>query len=123
MGGVELEDVAGLGPGELLVDLGGDGLAADGVAVVVGGQAVLGLAVERAGDVDDHGVVVLGGPVDVGEGGLHLAHAVDLGVDLLVVEARAGDLDPQAAVAGHLHLGPHLDHGVEGDRRRPPGRT
>ena len=41
---------------------------------------------------------------------------VDLGVDLLVGDRRARDLDPQALVAGQVQLGPHLDHGVEGQR-------
>ena len=49
-----------LAPRELLVDLGGDGLAADRVAVVVGGEAVLGLAVQRAGDVDGDRVALPG---------------------------------------------------------------
>ena len=116
VGGVELEDVAGLGAGELLVDLGGDRAGAHRVAVVVGGQPVLRLAVERAGDVDDDGVLGLRRPVDVGEGGLHLAHAVDLGVDLFLGQLGPGELDPQPAVARHLHDGADLDDGVEGDR-------
>ena len=39
VGGPELEDVADLRAGELLVDLRGDRAGADGVAVVVGGEA------------------------------------------------------------------------------------
>ena len=52
-----------------------------------------------------------------------LAQAVDLGVDLLVGGARdgrsrpAGRRSPAPATSG-----PDLDDGVEGDRRRPPGR-
>ena len=82
--GVELEDVADLGPAELLVELGHHGPGADLVEVVVGGEAGDGLAVLRAGDVDGDVVAVLGGPVDRGQLGEVLTQAVDLGVDLLV---------------------------------------
>ena len=55
------------------------------------------------------------GPLDVGQRGLHVAHAVDLAVDLVLVGLGPVELDPQRAVARDLHLGPHLDHGVEDD--------
>ena len=82
VGGAELEDVAGLGADELLVDLGGDRAGAHRVAVVVGGEAGLRLAVERAGDVDRDGVAVCGRALDVGERAVEVAHAVDLGGEL-----------------------------------------
>ena len=47
---------------------------------------------------------------------------VDLGVDLLVGDHRARDLDPQAVVAGQVQLGADLDHGVEGHRAGRPDR-
>ena len=46
------QDVPGLGAAELAVDLGHDGLGADLVDVVVGGQAFDWLPLVRAGDVD-----------------------------------------------------------------------
>ena len=91
---------------------------ADLVDVVVGGEAGLGLAVQRAGDVDGDVVAVLDGAVDLDEGAVHLAQAVDLGVDLVLVDRGALDGDRQAAVAGHLDGGAHLDDGVEGDVAR-----
>ncbi len=56
---VELEDVAGLGAEQLLVELGHDRAAADLVEIVVGGEPLERLAVLRAGDVDRR--VVVGG--------------------------------------------------------------
>ena len=58
--GGELEDVADLRAGELLVELGHDGAGADHVAVVLGGEARLRLAVLGAGDVDGDVVALAG---------------------------------------------------------------
>ena len=109
---------AGLGADELLVDLGRDGARADGVAVVVGGEAGLRLAVERAGDVDRDRVALLRGALDDLERAVEVAHAVDLGVERVLVDAGALERDAQPAVAGHLDRRAHLDDGVERDVAR-----
>ena len=116
--GGEGERGSGLGADELLVDLGRDGARADGVAVVVGGEARLRVAVERAGDVDRDGVALLGGALDHLERAVEVAHAVDLRVEGLLVHAGTLERDAQRAVAGDLDGRPHLDHGVEGDVAR-----
>ena len=58
------------------------------------------------------------GAVDVGEGGLHLPHAVDLGVDLLVRTARAGSARP----AGRRSRAPGPRDAPRPPRRRRPDR-
>ena len=97
MVGGELEDVADLRPGELLVELGDDGAAADHVAVVLGGEARLRLAVLRAGDVDGD-LVALDGRRGRhrDELGVLLAEVVDAVVDVLVGDLGRLDRDPQA---------------------------
>ena len=97
--GVELEDVAGVGADEVLVELGDDRAGADLVEVVVGGEAVDGLAVLGAGDVDRDVVAVGRGALDLGELAVLAAQAVDLLVDLLVGRLGVGDLDAEAVVA------------------------
>ena len=107
-----------LAPAEVLVDLGDDRAGADLVEVVVGRQARrLRLAVQRAGDVDEHRRRRPAGRSTSAKRGLHLAHAVDLVVDLLVGELGPGDLDPQAAVARRLTTWA----GPRRRRRRRPG--
>ena len=59
---VELEDVAGLGAPEVVVELGDDGAVADLVELVLGGQQRLVVAGDLA--VDRHVVAVAGRPVD-----------------------------------------------------------
>ncbi|MDZ7732505.1 MAG: hypothetical protein U5R31_04785 [Acidimicrobiia bacterium] len=61
-------------------------------------------------------VAVDGLALDGLEGGEALAQVVELVVDLVVVDDRAGDGDPQAVVAADAHLRTDLDHGVEGHR-------
>ncbi len=109
---------AGLRAHEVLVDLRGDGAGADGVAVVVGGEAGLRLAVEGAGDVDGDGVALLHRALDLLERAVEVAHAVDLGVERVLVDAGAVEGDRQTPVAGDLDGGPHLDDGVEGHGAR-----
>ena len=103
-------------PTQVLVDLGGDGAGADRVAVVVGGEPGLRLAVERAGDVDGDRVAVLtpgGRPPRACRRG----RACGRSGRRAPLRRRPGRsrVTRQAAVARHLDRGAHLDDGVEGD--------
>jgi hypothetical protein len=62
-------------------------------------------------------VAVLRRPLDHAQLAELGAHALDLGVDLVVADDGARHRHPQVLVAGHGHVGPHLHHGVE--RHRP----
>ena len=116
--GGELERGAGHGAHEVLVDLRSDGTRAHRVAVVVGRQPRLRFAVERSRDVDRDRVAALGGAVDGLQGAVEVAHAVDLGVERLLVHIGPLERDAEAAVARDLDGRPDLHDGVEGDVAR-----
>ena len=112
---VELEDVAGLLPAQLLIELLDDRSRPDLVEEVRRAQRVDGLAVDGALDVDLCVVAVGQGVRGVLEVGEALTQGVDLFVDRLIVDCRARDLDGERVVAGHLDDRAHLDDGVELD--------
>ncbi len=113
--GVELEDRAGLGAAQLLVELVDDHRGADAVQEVGGGESFDRLAVDGAGDVDRRVRVVDEREVGVGEIGEAIAQRVDLLVDVLVGDRRERQLDAQLVVTDELHLRTDLDDRVELD--------
>ena len=100
---------------QLGIELGDDGPAADLVEVVVDAHH-LGARGVVAVQVDRHEVAVDGGPLDELELGVVLAQAIELVLDLLLGDREAGQRHLEAVVAGNGDHGPHLHHGVEGDR-------
>ena len=100
---------------ELAVELGDDDAGADLVEVVGGREPFDRLVADATAHVD-LGVVAVDqrrlGLLEVGEA---LAQHVDLGVDRVVGDDRALDLDAQRVVALEGDLGTHLDDRVELD--------
>ena len=111
----ELEDRAGLGPAELVVELVDDHAGTDAVQEVGGGQSFDGLVVDRARDVDRGVRVVDERELRVGEVGEPFAQRVDLLVDVVVGDRLERQLDAQLVVSDELYLRPDLDDGVELD--------
>ena len=112
---VELEDVARTLAAQLVVELGHHDARAHLVEIVGGREPFDRLVVHVALDVD-LGVVAVGerrGRVfELGEA---VAQRVDLPVDGLVLDDRAGDLDLERVVPDDGDLRAHLDDGVELD--------
>ena len=113
--GRELEDRAGLGAAQLVVELVDDHAGTDAVQEVAGGEAFDGLAVDRARDVDRRVRVVDERELGVGEIGEPFAQRVDLLVDVVVGDGLERQLDAQLVVADELHLRTDLDDRVELD--------
>ena len=113
--GVELEDVAGALAVQLGVELGHQDRRADLVEVVGGGEALDGLAVDRAGHVELGVVAVDERGLGVGEVGGALAQHVDLRVDRVVGHGRTVDRDDEGVVTLEGDFGTDFDDGVELD--------
>ena len=101
MFGLELEDVAGAGSPQVLVDLRNHRTATDLVEVVGCRQAIDGLALVRAVDVDGHLVAVFGGPVHGLERRVPAAEQVEPAVDVGVGGEGHRYHDPERAVTCH----------------------
>ena len=119
-GGVEGQDVAGLGPAELVVELGDHRAAAHLVEEVLGVEVAVvaaGLAAAPV-DVDGHLVTVAGGTAHLDQLARRGPEAVHLGGHLVVGDLEAGQGHHQALVAGDGHGGTDQHHGLEGHRAR-----
>ncbi len=115
-GGVEGQDVAGLGPAQLVVELGDHGPAPHLVEEVLGievGVVTVPTLGAGAVDVDGHLVTVLGRPGHLDQLSRGGSEPVDLGRDLLVGDLEAGQCDHEALVAGDAHGRADQHHGVE----------
>ena len=111
----EGQDVAGLGAAQLLVELDGDGAAAHFVEIVVDTDH-LGAALVVPVEVDGDQVTVDSGAPDQFELRVVLPQAIDLAVDVLILDDDAGQGHLQAVVAGNGHRRTNLDDCVEADR-------
>ena len=115
-GDLDLDLVAGLGAGQLLLEALDQRARAELQQVVLGLAALEGAAVERALEVDQQRVALGGRALDRLEPGEALADPLDLGVDDLVGDLVlfAADLEP--LVLAELGRRPHPDLEFELER-------
>ena len=114
----ELEDRAGTGAAQRLVERGDEPVRSHLVEEVARGEGVDRLAVDRGAEVHRRVAAVDEGVVAVREIGEAVAELVDLMVDGFVVDRGEVELHPQALVARELHDGAGLDDRVELDGTR-----
>lgn len=115
--------VPGLGANDLLFEVVDQLAGADLDRVVVGGAALELDPVERADEIDEDVVALLGRTVDHVEASHALTHAVDLAVDDLVRHLGAGLLDLEALVFTEFGVRANADLVLELDRLAFLGRS
>ena len=115
-GGREVQHVARLGAGQLLVEVFGDPTLSQLVGPILGVEARDLLAVTAGGDVEREEVAGRGGPIDVDQSSARTKLGSLCLVQLLVGRERRVEFDPQAGVARHGDLRANLALGLELDQ-------